>query len=106
MVAIIDDLVYKKSKLGYIYNGSRVFLIKKRDSVGLVKSDSYVKDWDAPVILCFSVFDQADVTGFAVFIGRIIGDVYPLLMVSAFVPVVKKSQDLFLADRRKKTADR
>lgn len=29
MVAMIDDLVYKKSKLGYIYNGSRVFLIKK-----------------------------------------------------------------------------
>ena len=103
-IAILRHLIHHMHKLGDIRYGAGIFLIKQRHPVGLIKGQGKVKDRNPLIILCFALLYEFYVTGITVFIRGVIGNIYPLLMIPSFIPVVKKPYRLFLSDGREEPA--
>lgn len=91
--------------MGYIGNRSWILFIEERYAVCFVHCNRQVEYWKPFIILGFSELDDVDITGIAVLVSRIIGNIDPAFMVSAAVPFIQEPDALVFGDRAEKPAD-
>lgn len=58
------------------------------------------------IILCFSEFDQIDITCLTILVGRVVGYINSLFLISAGIPVIQKGDDLIAAHCAEQSAHR
>ena len=87
-ITIRIRLVQHELQLGEIDDTSRVCLVEQRFSVVNLISDGVVEDRQSPVFLGVPEFDDLDIPGLAVLIGRIIGNIDLILLFLDRVPFV------------------
>ena len=84
--------------MGYIRYRSRILFIQQGDPVGFIKNQRNIEYRESLVILGVPKLDEIDISCLAVFVRRIIGNIYLLLMVPAFIPIIQETNDLVFAD--------
>ena len=97
-ISVFLDLGHHVRELGNISYGSWIFLVKQRHTVGLVIGNGNVENRKSLIVLSFAILYDIDISGLAVFIGRVVRDVYPLFMITFTVPIILETKDLILGN--------
>lgn len=84
LVSVFDDFVDHEREWGDIRNGSGVLLIEERHTVRLIHRNRQVEYSKAFIVLGFAEFNDIYVACIAVFVGGIIGNIDPALMIPSF----------------------
>ena len=80
--------------------------MEKRDPVGFVKGKAQIEDWQPLVVLWLAKLNNIDITGLAIFVGRVVRDIDALPVIHAFVPCIQEAQNLILGYAVEEAADR
>ena len=86
---------YRAQQLGYINDAARVGLVEQRFPVVAVIRDGIVEDRKPFIFLGMSEFNDLDIAGLTVLIGRIIGNIDLILLLFDRVPFVLERNTVF-----------
>lgn len=99
LIAIRDCLIDHASELRYISDRTRIFFIKQRNTIRLIKGNGNIEYWNTLVILGFAEFDKIHVSSLAVLVSGIVRNINPLFLIPSGILVIKKSDDLVASNR-------